>query len=658
MASQATPVSGSSEVKGLACVALQDWDPRAPGVQVPSGLNPTVAVRSGDYVWVYRVNNLGFGYTHVVCRGTHKRGWVPLSVLKRGVQRVDPLPIEFPSTARPINIMQSQSTSSNVLQETLRRFWSAIQNQQSAIEGSIPGLTAKAKSLLFHRSAAAYGDVVYRCILPQARDIMATGSFHPNDLRALPSVSSSYPKEPGVYIILYGDFGERRAGPRVYTVAIYVGQTVAFQKRKTSHRMRAENEDTSQHYRLAARAGETKMIPILLQGQNAVPSGFLDIAEFSFVCLFRSWFSGLFTPVDSNALGAYVTEFQACSTFSQLIDQVAANTRWAPTGIYGLNWNTPILRNVGGNRQWTCWYHEADDMFIYRTRWLARRNGKIAFFRLRGEDHIHIPDHIQEVANFQHEQPIHVVIEVRKREGEYLVHPIRYCRLPPYIGRNPELEKLRSLAIKVEWLDGGVWKHSYLNRTGIWAPSESDALLHYYRRCLFLFCDVEQITYTNAPGWLPPRSPTQVNFLRYDHLNQKHVVEVVAPRTIPWPHDRTMQQNTQRLHQMFPGPDTVIGRRPPRGFFIKARAKCDMCFSEFKDVVCKFDENDNSCEHCRPLNRPCTWSRANVEEFGQEQALEELGIAFNARAAGNVHVMPVPPFDPSIEEEEHAELEG
>jgi hypothetical protein len=44
-----------------------------------------------------------------------------------------------------------------------------------------------------------------------------------------------------------------------------------------------------------------------------------------------------------------------------------------------------------------------------------------------------------------------------------------------------------------------------------------------------------------------------------------------------------MTRNTERLTTLFPRqsfPDTVIGAKPPPGFFTNNRKSCDMCLSQ------------------------------------------------------------------------------
>ncbi|KAM5347755.1 hypothetical protein ACJ41O_007579 [Fusarium nematophilum] len=653
MASQSPRAASSSEQgDGYACVIREDWNARALNVRLPQGLTP-VEVKRGDQVWAFRHKD-GFYLIRVPFKTSFVSGWVPARIVERGNRYTNPLPIQLLSQARSFQVgaLHSTAPSQNALQETLRSLWLGIKNQESTITQMIPGLSENSKKILFHDLAPSYADLVYQGVVPQAHAIMDSGVFTMEALRNLPSVNASYPKEPGVYLILYNDFGGRQTGNREFQTAIYVGQTVDFQKRKDAHsRITATGARGSNHYRLAAQAQRKVMVPIVLKKSSNVPDAFLDIAEFSMVCLFRSWFVGLFKPSDSNTLGAYVTDFDACLTFSRLMTEVSGRTGWNPGYTYGLNWNTPILQNVKRHQHWTSWYDPRTEIYTYRTR--RRLEVRPDSFTIDWHPHqlIQVPNEVGRAAGFVHGQTVHIVAELRKRGSEYLTHPFRFVRFPPTIGQNSELEKLRSLAVKIQWLDGTQWKECYLERSVIWPTVGNPPVLRYYITGLSMLCDIEEVNYSGGPAWLPSRSHSQVQFLRYDHLGQKFAVEIIQPRTIPWPRDHTMQENTSRLTQMFPRnryPDTVIGPRPAPGFWRGTRSACDMCFSQ------------HTC--CRPLNRQCTWTRGEglQQRLMQEGDLEELGIAVNlTRNAGQqIKVMAEPPFDPNLEAEEHGELEA
>ncbi|RKK84664.1 hypothetical protein BFJ69_g1940 [Fusarium oxysporum] len=663
MASQGSSSAPPRDV--YACEVSEDWDPVALRATLPRGLTPSLKVKKGDNVWAYHTNQ-GYGYIHLPTGDTHLRGWVPLRILKKGAIRVEDLPIELPAEVR--NLGQSAArpqsdNSANVLHKTLRCLWRKIISEQALIKEVIPGMNEQSQSVLFNNTTSAYADVVYKCITPQARNMMATGNFAIEQLMSLQPVSKSWPKEAGVYIIIYQGFGGRKSGNVTYQTAIYVGQTVQFQKRKDAHTRDAGTKNST-HYSLAKKAKKMVMIPLLLQTESAVPPFFLDIAEFSFVCLFRSWYAALFKPRDPELLGAYTTDYDACVVFSRIMRDVSAETGWNLARTYGLNWNTPVLRHPKVDQPWVSWYEEELKMYKYRTRRTIFLQPDKAHVRWHGRKELGIPLEVAQDAGFVNGQSVHLVVEICKSGDEYLTHPFRFVRLPPKVGRNTELEKLRSVAVKIQWLPEGKrqWKEYYLERSRLWQPiSKTNPVLPIYRTGLMILCDMEKTSYTGGPEWLHNVSPTGIQFLRYNHLEQKQVVEMVPPRVIPWPEDNTMEKNKQRLLELFPrasNPDTIIGPRPPQGFFTKNRKSCDMCLSQRTTTACKYDPTDDSCQCCRPLNRPCTWSRAGqdvMDLFVHGESLEELGIAVNlSRDMGSmIGPMVEPPFDPDIEGMEH-----
>ena len=429
-------------------------------------------------------------------------------------------------------------------------------------------------------------NVFYLAIVPQARAIMANGNFNVDQLATLPRITSKWPKVAGLYLILYRGFGGRKSGNTIYYTAVYIGQTVDFQKRQDAHQRNRANNFKSTHYTLASKATEMIMVPLLLQHTDSVPKAFLDIAEFSMVALLGSWYPGLFRPLDPEAYGAYSIDHEACMMFSELMMVVFNRSGWSRGRVYGLNWKTPIVRHPKFDMKWTAWYDESASSFVYRTKKVLHVSSGEALVHWHGSGRLQIPLEVANDAGFKNGQSIHLVVELRKRGDRYITHPTRYVRFPPMVGRNPRLEQLRALAIKIQWLPEGAtkWKQYYIERSRLWQPiGNGNDILRIYRSGLMVLNDVEKIRYTEGPDWLPSLAPTGIQFLRYSHLEQKLVVEMVSPTVKPWPQDNTMQQNTQRLLQLFPpasSPDTVIGRQPAPGFFPRARKACDICLTQ------------------------------------------------------------------------------
>ncbi|KAL3608525.1 hypothetical protein FPOAC2_03524 [Fusarium poae] len=430
----------------------------------------------------------------------------------------------------------------------------------------------------------------------------------------------------------------------------------------SQHQQHAQTKNSA-HYRLARKARTMIMVPIILRPGGDVPDSFLDIAEFSMVCLFRTWFSALFRPSDTSAVGAYATDFDACVTFSSLMRDVSLRTGWTPGRTYGLNWHTPVLSTPRPDVQWTSWYLEGKDTYVYRTRRRISINSQDAEIYWQAVRKIKIPVALAREAGFQHYQPIHLVVEIKKRNNEYLTHPFRFVRYPPRIGLNPELEKLRSMAVRIEWVDEhGNWKTYYLERQRTWTTIPNTNVPEIYRQALFMMCNVEQTVFANPPAWTWPTAPARINFLRTNHMQQKVVLEVRPIRHKQWPPDNTIAGNTQRLQQLFPpGPNsnTMIGERPGKAFLGNTRTTCDLCFSQSTTTKCQYNPATRTCQTCRCLNRPCTFSRSGnlIQEFVYGGRLEELGVAPHmARSGSMASDMEEAPFDPNIEEEEHANL--
>lgn len=94
-------------------------------------------------------------------------GWVTLDVLFKGVQRVDPLPIELPQVR---NVGQGQtgtgqnaSPPQDVLHATLRDLWQSIKRDGNTLNEALSGMSESSKSIFFHKRASEYGDFVNKC---------------------------------------------------------------------------------------------------------------------------------------------------------------------------------------------------------------------------------------------------------------------------------------------------------------------------------------------------------------------------------------------------------------------------------------------------------------------------------------------------------------
>ncbi|KAF4473120.1 hypothetical protein FAGAP_13464 [Fusarium agapanthi] len=426
--------------------------------------------KKGDNVWAFSIIQ-GYGYIHLPTGDTYLRGNSTIPnfrcsdndqagyLLKKGAIKAEELPIELPAEVRNFRSTTPQGTQTksdaSVLLKTLRTLWKKIQNEQPVIKEVISGINEQSQSIFFHRNATEYADVVYNCITKKARKIMDKGDFPVEQLKAPPPVSSTYPKQAGIYLIIYEDFGGRQSGNTTYNTAIYIGQTAQFQKRMEAHTRDAGSKN-SVHYSLARKAKKMTMIPLLIQTEREIPPFFLDIAEFSFVCLFRSWYATLFKPRDPELLGAYTTDHEGCLVFSRIMRQVSIETGWNLAHTYGLNWNTQNLKHPKFTLPWIAWHEPDLDLYKYRTRRTIHKTAGEFYLLCHASERIQIPLEVATDAGLvDGGQSVHLEVEIRKRGYQYLTHPFRYVRFPPQVGRNPELEKLRSLAVKIQWLPAG-----------------------------------------------------------------------------------------------------------------------------------------------------------------------------------------------------------
>ncbi|KAF5980568.1 hypothetical protein FCOIX_4709 [Fusarium coicis] len=230
-------------------------------------------------------------------------------------------------------------------------------------------------------------------------------------------------------------------------------------------------------------------------------------------------------------------------------------------------------------------------------------------------------------------QTVHLDVEVAKsKDGEYMTHPLPYVRFPPHIGRNSELEKLRSLAVMIQWLPEGQteWKQYYVERRFLWESiSKTNPALFIYRNGLGMLCDVEKIRYMNGPSWLLPTLSTRVNFLRYDHLQQK----------------RTDYSNSSRRHSTR---TLALGKSLPMDSYHH--------LDDQQVIFVYFSAPQPSAITIRETTHASVAGLYNASG----KPLEGLGIAVNmSRNEGAfIKTMEESPFNPDIENEEHAELTG
>lgn len=414
---------------------------------------------------------------------------------------------------------------------------------------------------------------------------MQNGVFDPVSLAGLRPVGAQWPTNPGIYVIVY----QRIPDGQSYTSAMYWGQSSNMQNRNQMHqRATQEGNRRSRHYIVARQAEQRTMIPIIIPPIAGVSPHILDVAEFTMVCLFRSWYPMLTTPAHINLIGSYGLDFEAASLFNSLARRAAERTNWKPTIRQGLNWNTPIVRNGHPLTKWVAWYSHKDKCYVYRARRVIEYNTKTkcTSFRHASTFHITIPEELQKQIRLPHGHIVHVVVEIHSdQNSNFRPHPFRFVRLPPNVGRNHELEQLKAMAIRIEWCAAGSteWQCAYLERSKIWTglSDQNAEVLGMYRTGMMLWMDLLQIDYNNRPDWMPHRRPVIVEFLEYDHMRQTLTPTVVQSEARNWPQDRTIQENGNRLRETFPSnrfPEIHIGNRPAK--MPKQRKACDICLSQ------------------------------------------------------------------------------
>lgn len=94
-------------------------------------------------------------------------GWVQLLVIDKGVERVDPLPIELPQ-ASSIGRNTTSTTAQppqDVLHAALRDLWRSIKQDEATLTQVLMGMSERSKTIFFHRRSGEYAEWVNRCKL-------------------------------------------------------------------------------------------------------------------------------------------------------------------------------------------------------------------------------------------------------------------------------------------------------------------------------------------------------------------------------------------------------------------------------------------------------------------------------------------------------------
>lgn len=548
-------------------------------------------------------------------------GWVNIKWLNKGNERVRPLPIDTGNSivAPPTTLPGTPSC----LEKTVNGLWKAIHANRTTIEAELP-LSPEISSRLFGPNTSHYPNEIMRgakskpltflsnhdstdklydtAFTPAARELMASGDFHPRHFSRLQALSKTapFPEKPGIYVRVYPgiespDFLIFRHRQKPPSTGLYSGQTIGSQwPTRFSDHEKGMAGSKAQHYRLA-RTCDTEnvaMIPIILFDENQpmvrvlTLASCLSAAELTMVCLFKSWFPLLLGPTPLNAVAAYIVDFRSAKVFANIIDVVKSRTGWNPNEIVGCNWQTPVIRDIDMELTWCSWFDYEKDMKVFRCRRRLfvrlKKNGtpEDAWVRVAQNENLFLPVEVLNQANLVSGQAIHVVVEFMANGMD---HPSMWVRFPR-IGPNPELEILRSMAIRIEWTDAsGQWFTCALTRSKIWTYINNDStkIPTIYQLGMTLAKILQCINYTGAPEWMPTSiGRVVVKEFNYQHLKQQLIAVNAQSRQKQWPADYTVQQNATRLQTLVnsKGWPTSVGIRPDG--MHKGRQACDICVSQ------------------------------------------------------------------------------
>lgn len=525
-------------------------------------------------------------------------GWVSSVCLTRGNEQREPLPIEiFTNQNRPAPVQTATVPGENVsgVRRALRNIWSGIRGNRQQILDVLPGLSPNGQDDLFGPDSAYYGDQVCNCTFGQGLSVHFTNFFQ----ACYPKLTKFYQRTDPLFRTfsrwtpsqMLGqsvavavstssstkDFGDKTVGNATYTVAVYVGQTKVFQQRNRQHLNKVGGEN-SNHYRLADKAGQHRwMIPLIIIS-GSLDDSFLDIAELSIVCLFNSWFPPLMERTNVKLHGTYTIDFEAAAVLSAVAKAAIEGSNWGVPSMYGLNWNTPVVRNSSTTQKWVSWYDNTRSMWIYQSRKSLVASSNASQIKIGGWQSLGISRELTQQAGFSNGQKVTLVAELSTDNEP---HPFRFVRLPA-IGRNPELEELMALALKLVWFNSeqNQWWTTYLCRYQLGhKTTENPEVLSVFQVAMAIYMDLKQIGYIGAPDWLRTRPHVDVKQLTYDHLGQKLQAVKVQHVERTWPQDHTIAHNGQRLRTKFPAasfPNVAIGSKPAS---MRATQKCDMCLS-------------------------------------------------------------------------------
>ncbi|TLD31686.1 hypothetical protein PspLS_02793 [Pyricularia sp. CBS 133598] len=665
----------SSEEDGQACLLMADFDPSR---DIQQNLRPYqsqtfggwLKASAGEEASHFRLINGNICCVSIKRSSGEVTGLVPRPWLKFGVQR---LPEWRWTTSFEDEEIHQRSASGitapdpakDVLHLTLRTLWDNIHANKHKL-GANMGLGAKKLDQIHGPNWRYYADDIYQNMAPKAVEIMATGKFNPLELTKLRPVSTTWPQDRGIYLIIYEGVTNEIQLEINTNDRLYVGQSENIPTRDGQHQLNARAGSRSMHYRAAATPGVKRtMIPIVLfqTAHNVLAYQHrVDAAELSVVLLFRSWCPALLNPrPGADTVGSFTTDFQAARAFDSLCETTFADTKWQPIQpLLGLNWQTPIFARGSLAKVWSEWYDAGKQMRFFRSRRKLRKaesqnsRNKIYFNFCTSKNSrsiaISINNKLAEydtlIQNFVNEN-IYVVIKINYYDGAYHRHPAAYWRVPE-LTSNPELDKLNSMAIQIQFVHPTTkkWHYQYLERTQLWAKqTTANSPLPMYSGGLIMFQILEQVDYTQntRPSWVPQLEKSLIYHVKYRHLEQSRKVMVRSTQARDWPPSRSMEDVAALLRARFPPPSdaelnsgnfrpgfrTVVGQKPVnrKQFFSGSgnRNRCDIC--------------------CSQIGRTA-------------ESLSELAVPTNVttleqNVLNGIYPDGDEPFDPSIDDEEH-----
>lgn len=334
------------------------------------------------------------------------------------------------------------------------------------------------------------------------RPLLDSGNFDWKDLRDLCPDSSQLTDKVGIYLIVHENIRDTSHSLTDREPAIYSGSTsVSFQARYGQHNSKQgwEQEDpTSPHYRLAAKADNHYCFPICYLGTNHAARGDIKVAEQIIVDLFQTTcqavlnletFSETNEDTDGSAAAArqsmrtneaqsralrYHDDKAAAIVLARNAANVFAATGW-PGGVMrqvqaerkpfgasaGLNWSMPITELQFEKTVWTMTGEAGVSADYRRVAYVSREDNKSSpgcrsFWGMNHGTQFYVP---RDEDGPDFETKIHVVVSIRY-DGQPCLIP--WSRQPT-VGPWSDSADATSVSIRIEWQnEQGGWVYKWL----------------------------------------------------------------------------------------------------------------------------------------------------------------------------------------------------